>query len=300
MDSKKGLFRFRPFVSILTGFSFLAAALTGAILFITPPGRVANWTGWTVWGLTKHEWTALHVGFCAVFIAASVLHIWLNFRPLVCYFIGTVAAARTLRLEWMAALLLCGAVYWGSIKPFAPFSSLQNLSEQIKNSWSSQPAERPPVPHAELLTVEKLAQEANLPVQTVLENLTSKGIEAVPEDIFGTLAEQAGYSPEALFAIATGKTAGERHGAGGGTGRGGAGGGGGGRGGSGGRGGQQTIAQACQEMGIELNAALEILHQKGITATADQTFRQIAEENNLRPGEIRQYLEAARSDRQPK
>jgi hypothetical protein len=289
MDRKQTLFRFRSFVSLLTGFSFLGVALTGAVLFMTPPGRVANWTGWTIWGLTKHEWSALHVDFSAVFIVACVLHIWLNIRPLISYFIGTVNTAGRLRLEWIAALLVCGVVYWGSLKPFIPFSSLQDLNERLKDSWSSRPEERPPVSHAELLTVEKLAEQAGLAVETVLENLSSNGIQASPGDIFGTLAEQAGYSPEALFAIAIGKTTtqqqGQRRGSGGGEDRGGTGGGG---------FGQQTLAQACQDMGINLNAALKGLQQKGITATADQTIRQVADENNIRPADIRQYLQAVR------
>lgn len=288
MAKKQTLFRFRPFVSLLTGFSFLGVALTGAVLFITPPGRIANWTGWTVWGLMKHQWSALHFGFSMVFIVACVLHIWLNFKPLVSYFIGTVNTARKLRLEWIAALLVCGVVYWGSVMPFIPFSSLQDLNERLKNSWSSQPEEHPPVPHAELLTVEKLAEQAGLPVKTVIENLGNRGIQALPDDIFGTLAEQEGYSPEALFTIAVGKTKTEQqapH-------RGSAGGG--GRGATGGGGfGQQTLAQACQEIGISLDAALENLRQKGITATADQTIRQIADENNIRPNDVRQYLQVA-------
>ena len=49
----------RGLVSVLTLTSFLVLAFTGCILFVTPPGRVANWTGWTMLGLTKHEWGAL-------------------------------------------------------------------------------------------------------------------------------------------------------------------------------------------------------------------------------------------------
>ncbi len=291
MAKKQTLFRFRPFVSLLTGFSFLGVALTGIVLFITPPGRIANWTGWTVWGLTKHQWSALHLGFSTVFIVACVLHIWLNFKPLVSYFTGKVHAARRLRLEWIAALLVCGVVYWGSVMPFIPFSSLQDLNERLKNSWSSQPEEHPPAPHAELLTVEKLAAQAGLPTETVIENLGSSGIQALPDDIFGTLAEQEGYSPEALFTLAAGKTKtqqpGQRRGSGG-SGRGA------GRGTAGGGGfGQQTLSQACQEMGISLDVALDSLRQKGISATADQTIRQIADKNNIRPNDVRQHLQAA-------
>lgn len=39
-----------------------------------------------------------------------------------------------------------------------------------------------------------------------------------------------------------------------------------------------------------MNTAMDTLRQAGIQASADQTIRQIADENNIRPGQIRQLL----------
>lgn len=282
--------RFRPFVSILTGFSFAAVVVTGAVLFATPPGRVANWSNWTVWGLSKQEWSALHICFCALFTIASIVHIVLNFRPLVNYFASRIHSARRLRYEWIGALVLCGIAAWGSLRPFTPFSSLLRLNTTLKNSWDSQAGQQPPVPHAELLTITQLATQANIPVDTILANLKSAGIEVGPEDIFGTIADQAGYSPEQLFAIAAGQPEtqrrGQRRGGGGGQAEDGGG------GGAGGGGfGQQTLRQLCQESNLDMDTALERLRQAGIKASADQTIRQVADDNNIRPGEIRQLLQ---------
>lgn len=281
--------RFRPFVSILTGFSFAAAVVTGAVLFVTPPGRVANWSNWTVWGLSKQEWSALHICFCALFTIASFVHICFNIRPLINYFASRIQSARRLRYEWIGAMVLCGITAWGSLRPFAPFSSLLRLNTTLKNSWGSQTAEQPPVPHAELLTVRQLAEQTDIPVDTVLGNLKTAGITAGPDDIFGTIARQAGYSPEELYLLATGKTQaqgrGQRRGGGGqGESRGD------GDGAGGGGFGQQTLRQVCQESNLDINTALERLRQAGIKASADQTIRQVADENNIRPGEIRQLL----------
>ncbi|MGH2270481.1 DUF4405 domain-containing protein [Anaerohalosphaeraceae bacterium U12dextr] len=281
--------RFRPFVSILTGFSFAAVVITGAVLFVTPPGRVANWGNWTVWGLSKQEWSALHICFCALFTIASAVHIVLNLRPLVNYFVSRIQSARKLRYEWIGALLLCSITAWGSLRPFAPFSSLLRLNTTLKNSWSTQAGQQPPVPHAESLTVTQLAEQAEIPVDTILGNLRNAGITAGPEDVFGTIAQQAGYSPEELYMLAAGKTdargRGQRRGGGGGQNEGGGGGG----SGSGGFG-QQTLRQLCQEFNLDMNTAMDTLRQAGIQASADQTIRQIADENNIRPGQIRQLL----------
>ena len=64
--------------TVLAALSFIGMVFTGVILFVVPPGRIANWTGWTLIGLTKHQWIGLHDWFSVIFIAASVFHIYLN------------------------------------------------------------------------------------------------------------------------------------------------------------------------------------------------------------------------------
>lgn len=275
------IFQFRAFVSLLATFSFVTLAVTGVILYITPPGRIANWTNWTFWTLTKQQWIGLHICFSTLFLIVSVLHIWLNFKPLINYFFNKTQAALKFRVEWLFAIIVCGIVYAGVMMPFAPFSSLLNLNERIKFSWE-EPKQSAPVPHAELLTIEELATTAGIEPDTILQNLNAGGIEANISDIFGTIAEENGLSPNELFAIATGttpQTRGFGH-----------------RGGEAGQGeqggfGQQTLSQACASMGVDESAAMEALKQAGIKASGEQTIRQIADENGVHPSQIRQILE---------
>ncbi|OQY07017.1 MAG: hypothetical protein B6I25_02625 [Planctomycetales bacterium 4572_13] len=253
--------------------------MTGAILYITPPGRVANWTNWTIWGLSKHQWGAVHICFGVVFLIASVLHIWLNFRPLMSYFVRKTKDASKLRTEWILALAVCGLVFWGVLKPFAPFSSLLDLNDHIKNSWEK-PQQQPPIPHAETLTIAELAKKSDIELDTIIQNLKAAGIETNPSDIFGTIAEQQNLSPNELFEIATGRqtkpaASGRSKGGGGG----------------GSSYGQKTLKQACGETGIEPEKAVEALKAAGFEATADMRIREIADQNTMRPGQIRQILE---------
>jgi len=274
---KQSKFRFRPFVSLLTAFSFIAIVATGAILYITPPGRVANWTNWAILGLSKHQWGAVHICFGVVFLIASVLHIWLNFKPLMSYFVRKAQATSKFRTEWILALAVCGFVFWGALKPFVPFSSLLDLNDRIKNSWA-EPRQQPPIPHAEILTIEELAKKSDLELEAILENLKAGGIEAAPSDIFGTIAEQQNLSPNELFGIAAGRqTAPDAGGHG--------------KGSSGGGFGQKTLKQACEEIGIEPEKAIEALKAADVEATGDMRIREMADQNNMRPGQIRQILE---------
>jgi len=276
-------FQFRAFISLLSTFSFITLAVTGVILYITPPGRIANWTNWTFWTLTKQQWIGLHICFATLFLIVSALHIWLNFKPLINYFVNKAQAASKFRVEWLIAIFVCGIVFAGAMKPFAPFSSLLNLNDRIKFSWE-EPKQRAPVPHAELLTIEDLAKTAGMEPDTILQNLNAGGIEANISDIFGTIAEENGLSPNELFAIATGTTPktqgfgyrGGDHA---------------GQGGQQGGFGQQTLSQACASMGVDESAAMEALEKAGIKASGEKTIRQIADENGVHPSQIRQILE---------
>ena len=277
--SKQNKFRFRPFVSLLTAFSFVAIVITGNILYITPPGRVANWTNWTVWGLSKHQWGAVHICFGVVFLIASILHIWLNIKPLISYFASKAKDASKLRTEWIFALAVCGLVFWGALKPFVPFSSLLDLNDRIKNSWEN-PQQQAPIPHAETLTLAELAKKSDIELDIILQNFKAAGIEAGPSDIFGTIAEQHNLSPNKLFGIATGQQV-ERPTGGHGE----------GSGGGGGGFGQKTLKQACEEIGVEPEKAIEALGASGTKATTDMRIREIADQGNMHPSQIRQILE---------
>ena len=279
--SESSAFRFRPFVSLLTGFSFLMIVMTGAVLYITPPGRVANWTNWQFWGLSKHQWIDLHICFSALFLIVSIIHIWLNGKSLLRYLVSKTAAAKRLRWEWVASLMICGIVSWGALKPFVPFSSLLDLNNRIKFSWENQEV-KAPVAHAELLSIAEVAKQADIEIETIIGNLQSHQIEADADDIFGDLAARHNLSPDALYEMAmnqpqtdSGERGGNRHGQGG---------------GSGGFG-RMTLEEACADMNLDMAVVLETLKNAGLSASAEQTIRQIADENGIHPSEIRQLLE---------
>ena len=60
-------FNWRAFNSLYIVYSFIILSLSGFVLFIAPPGRIANWTNLTILGFTKHEWQAIHIIFTFLF-----------------------------------------------------------------------------------------------------------------------------------------------------------------------------------------------------------------------------------------
>ncbi|MDT8303509.1 MAG: DUF4405 domain-containing protein [Sedimentisphaerales bacterium] len=302
-------FNWRAFFSVLSALSFIGMVFTGVILFVVPPGRIANWTGWTLLGLTKRQWIGLHDWFSIIFVAASVFHVYLNWTALVSYFKNKVSKAFALRMEWAFALVICGIVFIGTLGGVKPFSSLLVWNENIKQSWDKI-QQRAPIAHAELLNLTELSEQvSNLSLETIITNLKSHGIKVTSADvILGDLAEAHNMTPAHLYDIALGQTR---------TGRGQGGYGDGGRGfrgagegaeqhddtqvdiglehkpGGGIRGiGRLTLSSYCNQMGLNANDAVKKLQNAGFKASSDMTIRNIANSMGIHPSEIRSLLES--------
>lgn len=271
-------FSLRAIVSVTVTISFVVLTATGLMLYLSPRGRTANWTNWTLAGLSKGQWSAVHMCFAWLFVIASGLHIAYNWRVLTSYFKSRLTRAFAFRVEWVAAMVLCAIVFAGAALDMPPFDSVAAWNEQIKDRWEAQ-AGRPPIPHGELLTVNELAKRAGLATEAVLENLTAGGIEGASENaVFGELARRHNMSPDALYAIAAGVPENHR---GGGDGQGQA------RSQSEGRGmGRMTIRQVCEQEGVDVPDAIAKLKAAGIDATAEASIRDVADQSGKRPTEI--------------
>ena len=100
--------------SVLIAVSFVILVFSGVILFVSPPGRIANWTNWNILSLTKKEWIALHIWFSTLFLLVTVFHLVFNWRPLLSYFKDRMTRQMGFRWEWLVALAICGGVYAGT------------------------------------------------------------------------------------------------------------------------------------------------------------------------------------------
>ncbi|MCK4342142.1 MAG: DUF4405 domain-containing protein [Phycisphaerae bacterium] len=273
-DARSGTFSGRGFTSVATTLCFVALAVTGVVLFVTPPGRVAYWTDWRLFGLTKDNWSALHIWFALLFLIAAGFHIWLNWRPLLGYFKSRVTRRFALRWEWTLALILCGVVAVGTLAEFPPFPSLIAWNEAIKGSWEKSD-ERAPIPHAELLSLRELAGKADLDLETMMVRLKAAGIAVEsPVSIVRDLAHEHGITPVQLYNIAIRES--ER--------------GNNGRSGIGGGMGRTTLKQFCVDEGLDLTVSLERLRAAGLEADAEMTLRDIATRGGLRPADLRGIL----------
>lgn len=278
-------FAWRAMTSVLITASFAILVLSGVTLFVSPPGRIANWTNWDILSLTKKDWIALHICFATLFLIVSIFHFAFNWRPLVSYFRDRLTRHFGFRREWVAALVICGAVCAGTRLNMPPFSTLLAFNERVKESWDN-PRERAPIPHAELLTLAELAKQAGIDIATVTNRLQAKGIIGyTPGVIVQQLADNNRLSARQLYELIIAEPDEIRGGHGYGQGREG--------GGQGGGMGFKTLKQFCTEQGMPITNALSRLQANGLKASPDQTLREIAINNGFnRPYEILVILRA--------
>jgi hypothetical protein len=128
-------FQWRAWVSVVALLSFAVLAASGFVLWLAPPGRIANWGNWTIFGLRKTDWANLHIWFAIMFVLTAIVHLVFNWRSLLGYFKNRLSHRWGFRWEWAAAAALCAVVFVGVRREFPPFSSLLAFTRDVRQSW---------------------------------------------------------------------------------------------------------------------------------------------------------------------
>ena len=270
-------FQWRGFTSVLLALSFLVLAASGTVLFLAPPGRVANWTNWSILGLRKSDWSGLHIWFSATFLAMTLLHLVFNWRPLVSYFKDRVSRRFGTRREWALAAGVCAVVFAGTRAALPPFSSLLAWNEALKESWD-QPAGRAPIPHAELLTLSALADKAGVDATTAVARLRAAGMTQLgPDAIVQSVADAAKISAQQLYDIVRGTPglAGTHE-----------------AGKTGGGAGWKTLRQFCADENLDYETVRRRLLARGIATDESATLRELAANTGQKPYDLVSLIRA--------
>ncbi len=193
-------FRLRGFTSLLLALTLLVLAFSGVILYITPKGRVAHWTGWTMLGLGKEEWSGLHINFALLFLIAAALHWFLNWN----LFWGYLKAKNALRLNLVAETVVAMAVALlflvGTIHLLPPFSTVIWGNSRMQIYWEER-SPRPPMPHAEEFRLRRFAATIGLSLDQVKEALSKEGYVIQSDYVtVSQLAEAHGGVPSDILA----------------------------------------------------------------------------------------------------
>jgi hypothetical protein len=273
---------FRRIVSLVTTLSFLVMAYTGIMLFISPQGRVANWADWTLWGLGKDDYAALHMNFMVVFLLASILHIYLNWSPLMSYLRDAARRLIVVTPEFILAACLCTLVVAGTLLAWPPFRNLVAFNATVEDSWIDTYGE-PPYGHAELSSLDQFSRHLGLATEESLARLRAGGLAADgPDQTLDAIARRNGVSPQRVYdLIRAGAPAGPAAAPDGGL----------PRPGSGSGLGRKTLAELDREGVIRLPVALERLKVRGVSADGDSTLKEVANELGASPHDLLRELQ---------
>lgn len=168
-------FTLKKAVSLTLALSFLVMSYTGIMLFFTPKGKIANWTDWTLLGLSKTQYTDLHITMLFLFLATGIWHIYFNWKPLTSYLKNKSHRFTVAKKELLLALALNGLFVGGTLMHLPPMQSIVNLNTAIKNYWEREQG-APPFGHAEEATPASLAAYGGFDAETALQRLKAEGI----------------------------------------------------------------------------------------------------------------------------
>lgn len=209
---------------------FLVAS--GVALYVAPSGRVARTVNWRLLWLGKDRWEAVYtlVGFA--FLMAFGFHLKYNWRSILAYIRRRTAQAFRPRKELARAALATLVLLAASVYDLPPVTQVMGFGESLNDFWerwgenrgfylTSEEAlypggeERADENEAATtasgskgygrLTVEQLAKDEGISVETAIERLAAYGVEAGSGDSVLALGGRYGYTPKELMAIVRGE-----------------------------------------------------------------------------------------------
>ena len=271
METKKHGFSWRAFVSIGLVYSFIIIAITGTILYLAPKGKIARWTDWHIFGLTKYDWEGLHTVFSYSFVLFSLVHLFVfNWACFVSYIKRKTARGLEKKPEIILVTGLCALVLAGTVVPFPPFSWVLNYGEHLSQSWETAET-APPIPNAEELTLDELSQEhIGITAVQAVKRLQGQGFRL--EDDGRTLEEIAAANsttPMAVYRAVLRQDPGAVPG----------------------RGiGRKTLDSIALETHTTAEALIDVLQKNGISARKHMTLSQIADTNSISTRQVYELL----------
>lgn len=252
--------------------SMFLMTYTGIMLFISPPGRVAKWSNWEILGLGKEEYAQVHSTFMVLFIIATILHVYYNWKPMISYMKNKAKVVIIFTKEMAVAFVITLLFLVGTLYELSPFSTFINFGEDIKNSWE-QKYEKAPYSHAELSTLEEFSSKLGFDLNRSMEILKANNIEADEMDTLKEIAKNNNISAQKVFSLLSEKQKSTISKAESLTGL-----------------GRKNISELANDLGITANELIEKLKTVGIEAKNDDKFKSLCEEVGRTPREVIEEL----------
>jgi hypothetical protein len=270
MASETKKFNLRSFTSFSLVISTIIMSWSGFILYIAPPGRIANWGTWKLMLFTKAEWQALHTIFSYLFFILFIIHLFfVNWKAFLTYFKSKIKTGLNRKWELVAALIVSVIFFIGTLRDWTPFGPVMTFGEKVKESWESD-FKSPPVIHLEIYTLEQLSPMLDsIPAQKLMKTLKENNIKVASTNVsLKEIAAENSTTPSEIYNILKTLNPAGSHtnnaqvpqGAG-----------------------RYTVKMAAESSGKEVSNLLALLKAKGVEATEETSMKTIADKLGITP-----------------
>jgi len=266
----------RRVTSLTALLSFILILLTSIILYIVPEGRVAYWADWRLWGLTKAQWGDIHIINGLLFLISIFLHIYYNWTLIVNYLKNKSKEIKVFTKEFNLALVLTVVFTLGALVGLPPFQTVLDISSNIKDAAADKYGD-PPYGHAELSTLRTFVKRQGIDLSAAMAKIKKNGVKFKDEtQTLKDISRQNGMSPQQVYLamkpdMPEGAAIKLPENPPSGLGR-------------------RTLADICQDYGLNVKVVERALAEKNMKATADMTMKAIAEKYNVGPSDVFEVL----------
>lgn len=178
--------------------SIIVMTYTGIMLFIAPPGRVANWANWNLLGLGKEDYAQIHITFMVLFVVMTILHVFYNWKPITSYMKNKAKEMIVFTKDMIVALVLTLIFIFGTILAVPPFTTFLDFGDGIKHSWEKEYGTAP-YSHAELSSFKMFTKKLDYDLEKSEEILNSNNIKFDSTQSLSYIGNENSVSPQFIF-----------------------------------------------------------------------------------------------------
>jgi len=190
----------KKITSLTLALSFLVMTYTGIMLFLCPHGRVAYWSDWHLFGLSKNQYGDIHTTSMVIFVLFGMLHIYYNWKPIVSYLKNREKKISFTKKEFLIAFLINVIFITGTLFATGPFKLFLDFEEGIKDSWTKTYGE-PPYGHAEESKLNIFCKKMDIDFDKAKTILSENKIIYKEDQTLKTIANNNGVTPSYIYEL---------------------------------------------------------------------------------------------------